>query len=247
MRRSLGDKRRKIGEGQDGEPDQIGDIVKLYGHFGETDTRKIFDNADFGYTRVTVERPLRLRYNLSPAEVNLFLKDKEVEKLEEKRRKELAETLDRLAVDAPFLDDAKFLSALANRLSFRLSKGFLKSLRATLGVTDASAEPVRDLSPNDLPLADPAALADRDILPDPSLRDFENIPLKEDIDEYFRREVLPHVPDAWMDRSKAKVGYEINFNRHFYRCTPPRQLAEIDADLKQAEEEVLRLLNEVTT
>jgi len=246
MRRSLGDKRRKIGEGQDGEPDQIGDIVKLYGRFTETDASKIFDNADFGYTRVTVERPLRLRYRLSQFDMNLFFEDKEVKKLGEDRGIEIAEVLGKLSINAPFLDDAKFLSVLVKRLSFRMSKGFLKSLRATLGVTDASAEPVRDLSPDDLPLTDSEALADRDILPDPALRDFENIPLKEDIDAYFRREVVPHTPDAWMDRSKDKVGYEINFNRHFYRYTPPRPLAEIDADLKQAEEEVLRLLKEVT-
>jgi type I restriction enzyme M protein len=82
--------------------------------------------------------------------------------------------------------------------------------------------------------------------PDPDLRDFENVPLKDDIDAYFEREVRPHVPDAWMDRSKDKVGYEINFNRHFYKYTPPRPLEEIDADLKKAEEEILRLLREVT-
>ena len=72
------------------------------------------------------------------------------------------------------------------------------------------------------------------------------MPLKDDIDAYFEREVRPHVPDAWMDRSKDKVGYEINFNRHFYKYTPPRPLEEIDADLKQAEEEIMRLLREVT-
>ena len=82
--------------------------------------------------------------------------------------------------------------------------------------------------------------------PDPTMRDFENVSLAEDIDAYFEREVLPHVPDAWMDRSKDKVGYEINFNRHFYRYTPPRPLEEIDADLKQAEERIIRLLREVT-
>jgi len=135
---------------------------------------------------------------------------------------------------------------LVKGLSFRITKGLLKSLRSTLGTTDATAEPVRDLTPDDLPFTDVEALNDREMLPDPARRDFENIPLKEDIDAYFRREVFPHVPDAWMDRSKDKVGYEINFNRHFYRYTPPRPLAEIDADLKKAEEEVLRLLNEVT-
>jgi len=82
--------------------------------------------------------------------------------------------------------------------------------------------------------------------PDTDLRDFENILLKVDIDAFFTREVLPHVPDAWMDRSKDKLGYEINFNRHFYKFTSPRPLAVIDAELKQAEEEIMRLLREVT-
>jgi type I restriction enzyme M protein len=66
------------------------------------------------------------------------------------------------------------------------------------------------------------------------------------VDAYFTREVLPHVPDARMDRSKDKVGYEISFNRHFYRYTPPRPLEAMDADLKKTEDEILRLLNEVT-
>jgi type I restriction enzyme M protein len=82
--------------------------------------------------------------------------------------------------------------------------------------------------------------------PDPDLRDFENVPLKEHIEEYFEREVRPHIPDAWLDRNKDKVGYEINFNRHFYRYKPPRSLEEIDSDLKEAESDILRLLGEVT-
>jgi len=96
------------------------------------------------------------------------------------------------------------------------------------------------------PVAEPVRTNPHGYEPDPDLRDFENVPLKEDIDEYFRREVLPHVPDAWMDRTKDKVGYEINFNRHFYRYQVPRSLEAIDADLKRAEEEIVRLLREVT-
>ena len=68
--------------------------------------------------------------------------------------------------------------------------------------------------------------------PDPTLRDTENVPLSEDIESYFKREVLPHAPDAWIDHEKTKVGYEIPFNRHFYVFEPPRELAEIDTDLK---------------
>jgi len=102
------------------------------------------------------------------------------------------------------------------------------------------------------PTASPVSISnhqsaiDNPFEPDPDLRDFENVPLKDDIDVYFEREVRPHVPDAWMDRTKDKVGYEINFNRHFYKYTPPRPLEEIDAELKQAEEEIMGLLREVT-
>jgi type I restriction enzyme M protein len=82
--------------------------------------------------------------------------------------------------------------------------------------------------------------------PDPELRDYENVPLKEDEDEYMEREVLPHVPDAWVDESKTKVGYEINFNRYFYKYTPPRSLEEIETDLKKIEKEIADMLAEVT-
>ncbi len=72
------------------------------------------------------------------------------------------------------------------------------------------------------------------------------MPLKEDVGEYLRREVLPHVPDAWVDESKTRVGYEINFNRHFYRYAPPRPLAEIETDLKRIEQDIAEMLAEVT-
>jgi type I restriction enzyme M protein len=82
--------------------------------------------------------------------------------------------------------------------------------------------------------------------PDPDLRDYENVPLNEDIDAYFAREVTPHVPDAWIDRTKTKIGYEIPFTRHFYVYTPPRPLAEIDAELRDLESQIQKLLGEVT-
>ncbi|GAB3878181.1 hypothetical protein GCM10027612_02040 [Microbispora bryophytorum subsp. camponoti] len=86
---------------------------------------------------------------------------------------------------------------------------------------------------------------DGNVLPDPDLRDYENIPLDEDIDTYFAREVTPHVPDAWIDYEKTKVGYEIPFTRHFYVYTPPRPLAEIDAELRELETQIQKLLSEV--
>jgi type I restriction enzyme M protein len=83
-------------------------------------------------------------------------------------------------------------------------------------------------------------------VPDAYLRDYENVPLGQDVDEYFAREVEPHVPDAWVDHEKTKIGYEIPFTRHFYVYTPPRPIAEIDAELKALESQIQSLLNEVT-
>ena len=81
-----------------------------------------------------------------------------------------------------------------------------------------------------------------DIQPDSDLRDTENVPLAEDVEVYFEREVLPHVPDAWIDQEKTKVGYEIPFNRHFYVFQPPRSLDEIDAELKGVTDRILAML-----
>jgi len=98
------------------------------------------------------------------------------------------------------------------------------------------------------PEANPVSKSGRrnDWEPDPDLRDFENVALKRDIGKYVETEVLPHVPDAWWDKSKDKIGYEINFNRYFFKYVPPRRLEDIDSDLKRAEAEIMRLLNEVT-
>ena len=83
-------------------------------------------------------------------------------------------------------------------------------------------------------------------VPDASLRDTENVPLSEDISAYFKREVLPHAPDAWIDAEKTKVGYEIPFNRHFYVFKPPRPLAVIDEELKGVTDNILRMIGGLT-
>jgi type I restriction enzyme M protein len=179
MKKSLGNKRNKIGDRDEGEPDQIGEIVRIHGNFQDGETRefvipaqagiqskkslvvsRIFDNADFGYHKITVERPLR------DEQGNIVIAGK--------------------------------------------------------GKNKGQPEP------------------------DAELRDTENVPLKESIEEYFKREVLPHVPDAWIDHSKTKVGYEIPLNRHFYRYEAPRELEVIESEIKALEEDIMRLLAEVT-
>lgn len=230
LRRSLGNKRRKIGEGRDGEPDQIGDIVKLYERFIETETSKIFDNGNFGYSRVTVERPLRVRFQITVEDKARFL-----------------DACPHLLDDVQAID--KKLGREPQRDWNAVREDILDILHERHSKWKAAEHKLfRDVFTRKAPEAEPVRSGEREenIEPDAELRDFENIPLKEDIDEYFRREVLPHVPDAWMDRTKDKVGYEINFNRHFYRYTPPRPLEDIDADLKKAEEEIMGLLRDVT-
>ena len=155
-----------------------------------------------------------------------------------------------LAKKAPWRDDTKFFAALTKSLPFTLTPGFVNSYAPIL---ECVMKPPRQSMKIGAPAParhegrETRRVGDRRSAARPDLRDFENMPLKQDIDDYFAREVLPHVPDAWMDRTKDKVGYEINFNRHFYRYTPPRPLEAIDADLKKAEAEIMRLLKEVTS
>jgi type I restriction enzyme M protein len=223
-KRSLGDKRRHMTVAQ------IDKIVRLYGNFNEGPRSKILDNADFGYTRVTIERPLRLRYQMT-ADDKARLLDACPHLLDD------VQAIDKVLGPEPRLDwPATWteIEALLRKRGTRWKATEQKLFRSVFTARDVKAAPV--------------SVGGRDHVfeADVDLRDFENVPLKEDVAVYFEREVKPHAPDAWMDRSKDKVGYEINFNQHFYVFTPPRDLTEIDADLKKAEDEVVRLLREVT-
>jgi type I restriction enzyme M protein len=223
-KRSLGDKRRHITNSQ------IAEIVKLYGQLSNGETSRIFDNADFGYTRVTVERPLRLRYQMTLEDKSRFL-DACPHLLDD------LQDIDSELGRTPQRDWNEVLSRVEDVLRKRQSRwraSEQKLFRSVFTQKDPEALPVARGGPED------------GYEPDAELRDFENVPLKDDIDAYYEREVRPHVPDSWLDRSKDKRGYEINFNRHFYKYLPPRRLEEIDADLKQAEAEIMRLLRELT-
>ena len=155
MRKSLGSKRKELSD------EHIEEITRLFGQFieakdGKKPISRIFNNSDFGYSTITVERPLRN-------------------------------------------ESGEILLA---------TKGKLKG------------------KPQ----------------PDSSLRDTENVPLSDDIQSYFKREVLPHVPDAWIDLDKTKVGYEIPFNRHFYVFEQPRSLAVIDTELKTCTDRIKEMI-----
>jgi len=269
MRKSLGNKRNKIGDKDEGEPDQIGEVTRIFGNFHDGETHnftiddrdktlvvsKVFDNADFGFYKITVERPLRLNYQVSAERIarldeesgfrNLATSNKKNEAARreeiaagERRQKSIRDFLRALGkasgekiykVRKTFLSEIK---ALDRKHEIHLSTAELKAVLAALGERDDTAEICRD--------------RDGNLEPNPELRDTESVPLKENIDAYFKREVLPHVPDAWVDESKTRVGYEIPLNRHFYHHEPPRLLDEIESNIKTLESEILLLLKEVT-
>ncbi|WP_312936581.1 type I restriction-modification system subunit M [Stutzerimonas nitrititolerans] len=220
MRKSLGSKRKYLSD------EQIAEIAKLHEAFEEGPNSKIFATSDFGYRRITVERPLRLRFSVTPDKLAAYQNTKGADQAEAFAH-----------VQGEFDNLPAFLKAAGIK---KLGKGALKAALACFGERDASAQSVLDDKGN------PQA--------DSDLREFENVPLNQNIDDYFAREVLPHVPDAWIDAGKTDakdgqvgiVGYEINFNRYFYIYQPPRPLAEIDADLKAVEAEIAALLGEVT-
>jgi type I restriction enzyme M protein len=272
MKKSLGNKRNKIGDRDDDlrEPDHIRDIARIHGDFHDGETRafsvdgkqkdfvvsKIFDNTDFGFRKITVERPLRLNFQASAERIarldlesafrGLASSQKKNEKVrmqeieEGKRRQEAIRSLLRefgkLTGERLYKDRAAFLSELkamdVEEEPIGLASSEIKAIQNALGERDETAEICRDKQGNPEP--------------DPDLRDTESLPLKESIEEYFKREVLPHVPDAWIDHSKTKVGYEIPLNRYFYLYEPPRSLEEIEGDIKKLEGEIVEMLGEVT-
>lgn len=219
MRKSLGSKRKFLSE------QQIAEIAMLHETGESSVNSKVFATTDFGYRRISVERPLRLRFSVTPDKLAAYQAIKGSDQAEAFTK-----------VEGSFDNLPAFLKAAGIK---RLGKSALKAALASFGERDGDAQPVLDDKGK--------------VQADSDLRENENVPLNQSIDEYFAREVLPHVPDAWIDTSKTDakdglvgiVGYEINFNRYFYVYQAPRALVEIDADLKAVETEIAALLGEV--
>ena len=250
MRKSLGNKRNEIGDGENGKPDQIAEITRLFGDFEENEHSKVLDNEDFGFWRITVERPLKLSFRVDDERLERVQQPKPFEALATSRKKGAAAKKE---IEEGRKLQKTIVAALESLKGKRVSKNrekFTKQLKQAFDEHDLAIKP---------PLfkAILAALSERDETadactdkkgnpePDADLRDYENVPLKEDIQVYFEREVLPHVPDAWIDESKTKKGYEIPFTRHFYQYTPLRPLDEISAEIAELEQEIQGMLKEV--
>jgi type I restriction enzyme M protein len=240
MRKSLGSKRREVPEAAREE------IVRLYADFvngesGESDVSKIFDASDFGYREIRVERPLRLNFQASEVRIARLVGQKAFRKLQAEEREQIEAVLRSMGAQL-----------VTNRNTFE--KALAKALKATSIKIGAPAKKaiLSGLSERD-ENADICADKNGNPEPDTELRDHELVPLTEVWSEYMAREVTPFVPDAWVDESHrdardsevGRVGYEINFNRFFYKYVPPRPLEEIDAELKSLEAEIAGLLKEV--
>ncbi len=252
--RSLGDKRRDV------SPGDAHHIVRLMDSCREGENSKIFPYVHFGYRKITVDRPLRLNFQVSPERLarleeqkafqNLAVSKKKDQKTREKEeaegraKQEAVTAMLRGMPEAPFGDRGLFLAALAEagkKSGVRIAAPLRKAIVAALSERDETAEICRDGEGNPEP--------------DPELRDTENVPLSEGVEEYFEREVRPYVPDAWInegirdhkDGKTGKIGFEVNFNRYFHKYEPPRPLHEIEADIRELERDITRKLRELTS
>jgi type I restriction enzyme M protein len=253
MRKSLGDKRREISD------EQIAEIVALYLERPKNEHSSLFDTTDFGYRKVTIERPLRLNFQASEERIQRLWDETDFNNLakskkrnpddkaaEEAQGQQAQQAIIALLHDLPdtrYMDRADFrrdLSAAAKANGIKLAAKINKAIESALSERDENAAICLDKSGKPEP--------------DSSLRDYEYVPLLDSVEDCFEREVLPHVPDAWINREVkdhkdgevGKVGYEINFNRYFYKYEPPRPLAEIEADIRKLEREIMQMLSEVT-
>ncbi|WP_061010288.1 class I SAM-dependent DNA methyltransferase [Vibrio sp. CUB2] len=233
MKKSLGSKRKEL------TSEAIDTIVKTYGRFAETEFSKIFDYKEFGYRRITVERPLKLAiYPKDTQRLDALKADKAWGRLDESVQNEILKTLASFTENKLLSRDTFLESFIAKGSNVKLTAAQQKLIVKHLGEHDDEAEVCKIRGK---------------VEANPDLRDNENVPLTETVDEYFDREVLPHVPDAWIDLNKTDeldgkvgvVGYEIAFNRHFYVYEPPRSLEAIDQDLDDVSIEIRKLLGEV--
>ena len=268
LRKSLGAKRRDV------PFERKGDILRLVAGFehgakdpagengdgSESVVSRIYPTTHFGFRKITVERPLRLDFQTSPERIARLDEERAFANLAVSRKKGEAKAKDEEAGREQqgrdpgraagrcrirlFLDRADFEAKLfraAKEADLKLAAPIRKAILAALSERNEQAEVCRDKQGRPEP--------------DPELRDTENVLLLEDIELFFEREVKPHVPDAWIDTTRRDpqdgkvglVGYEINFNRYFYEYRPPRPLEEIEADIRQVEQEIVAMLQEMAS
>jgi type I restriction enzyme M protein len=249
MKKSLGDKRRELAE------DHIHAICDLVDRFVESEHSRIFPTTHFGYRRITVERPLRLNFQASMSRIARLDDEPGFAALAVSKKRDAAE---RAREEKEGREEQGRIRAALHKLPqhlFKDRKEFGDALDTTLKRAGVKLKaPVRKAVLSALSERDETAKECLDEQgnreADPTLRDYESVPLAEDIHAWFAREVTPYVPEAWINLSVrdtsdgkiGKVGYEVNFNRYFYTYVPPRPLAAIEADIAKVEKEILAML-----
>ncbi len=240
MRKSLGAKRQEISTAQ------IAEITRLYADFAEADGVKIFPNEAFGYQRIIVERPLRLRWEIMEDTLTRLAETTQWARLAANKQAEVASALARLVGTST--TDRQLLSDPLGAMPMEIQKPLWK----VLGIVDPTAPVVSDNKGR--PESD-SDLRDTETVPLPSVpvrwaadpnERLATVEYRSAVADYVAAEVHPHVPDAWVDQTKTKIGYEVPLTRHFYKYVPPRPLAEIDAEIKALEAEIHGLLEAVT-
>lgn len=253
LRKNLGKKNCEFSE------EHIRQICELIVNPVQTEQSKIFPNEAFGFWKITVDRPLRLATDLSPARLDLF--EKVCKAAKEEPLPKLARRVTKLLGAGPHLDFNVVMDAVetdADKHGVKLTAKRKKLLQGELTVTDVSASPVvkkvhkpGKTQPDPLHGLYPVEMNGKtrvvEYESDTSLRDTEQIPLLEEggIKAFFKREVLPYTPDAWIDPDKILIGYEVSFTRHFYKPIPMRTLEEIKSDIYTLEQESDGLLKEI--
>ncbi|MQR93696.1 type I restriction-modification system subunit M [Fictibacillus phosphorivorans] len=244
MKKSMGSKRNELSE------EHISEIVRLYGDLKEGKNVKYFDNEDFGYNKITVERPLRLNFKIDYQRVKELFNQTTFTNLAKSKKKGEAGFKEIEAGKQQQQNIVKVLLSIQSDKLYKNREEFVKLLKKLFkdnGITMGSPlfKAILNSFAEKDETADICVDSKGNPEPDVDLRDTENVPLKEDIHEYFEREVKPHISDAWIDENKTKVGYEIPFTRHFFQYTALRSSKVIKEEIKALEESILEKLKKV--
>jgi type I restriction enzyme M protein len=239
MDESLGDKRHYLTGAH------IDDIASLFGDLEANGRSKILDNEDFGYRRIVIDQPLRLRFQATDERIDALDDERAFTNRDEETQEKVKDALSEMDSEQVWMDRDEFLNDVELQLNMAgldLRKSVYNAIERAMGERDPEAEICRKSN------GDPEHDGDR--------REKERVPLGTDPREYFEREVAPYLENAWINESSkyhddqdgelGVVGYEINFNRYFYEYEPPRELAEIDADIRELEGEITELLGSVS-
>ncbi len=253
MKKSLGDKRREIPE----EHRQT--ILEVYREYEEDAERsKVFASEEFGFRKIRVEQPLRLNFEASEERIARLEDERSFQNLAKSRKRDPEKKKAEIAEGRKLQEDIRAMLQAMPAERFMDRKAFRKELKKAMKAADLKLKKsLRNAIESALSERDEEAAIcrEKDGSPeyDIDLRDYENVPLDQDVMAYFEEEVKPYVPEAWVDESytdekdgrMGRVGYEINFNRYFYEYEPPRPLEEIEAEIRAVEKEIVGLLGEV--